>query len=196
MENVENGMGMGPSNAMWGNMNWGNTPFWGYGPGYGYGRGGAGGVATAGLITGIIGSVLGLATGGFGLAGMGRNGWGNGYGPNGMNGQNLYDQVQALSAELSSVKADVAVNTQRDVDLAEQTKLQIEIATKDAKIQTLESERRIDRRIDELNNQVITNAGVLGCVVGKVNDLTQIGIPSANIITPPAAGATTSTAGA
>lgn len=196
MENVENGNGMmGPSNAMWGNMNWGNTPFWGYGPGYGYGRGGAGGVATAGLITGIIGSVLGLATGGFGLAGMGRNGWGpNGSGPNG--GQNLYDQVQALSAELSSVKADVAVNTQRDVDLAEQTKLQIEIATKDAKIQTLESERRIDRRIDELNNQVITNAGVLGCVVGKVNDLTQIGIPSANIITPPAAGATTSTAGA
>lgn len=198
MENVENGNGMmGPSNAMWGNMNWGNTPFWGYGPGYGYGRGGAGGVATAGLITGIIGSVLGLATGGFGLAGMGRNGWGpNGSGPNGMNGQNLYDQVQALSAELSSVKADVAVNTQRDVDLAEQTKLQIEIATKDAKIQTLESERRIDRRIDELNNQVITNAGILGCVVGKVNDLTQIGIPSANIITPPAAGATTSTAGA
>lgn len=190
MENTENGMGMGPSNAMWGNMNWGNTPFWG-----GYGRGGAGGVATAGLITGIIGSVLGLATGGFGLAGMGRNGWGpNGSGPNG--GQNLYDQVQALSAELSSVKADVAVNTQRDKDLAEQTKLQIEIATKDAKIQTLESERRIDRRIDELNNQVITNAGILGCVAGKVNDLTQIGIPSANIITPPAAGATTSTAGA
>lgn len=78
MENTEGGMGMGPSNAMWGNMNWGNTPYWGYGPGYGYGRGGAGGVATAGLITGIIGSVLGLATGGFGLAGMGRNGWGNG----------------------------------------------------------------------------------------------------------------------
>lgn len=26
MENTENGgMGMGPSNAMWGNMNWGNT---------------------------------------------------------------------------------------------------------------------------------------------------------------------------
>jgi len=190
MENTENGMGMGPSNAMWGNMNWGNTPYWGWGGN----RGGAGGVATAGLITGIIGSVLGLATGGFGLAGMGRN---NGWGPNGMTGgQNLYDQVQALSAELSSVKADVAVNTQRDVGLAEQTKLQIEIATKDAKIQTLESERRIDRRIDELNNQVITNAGVLGCVVGKVNDLTQIGIPSANIITPPAAGATTSTAGA
>lgn len=196
MENTENGNGMmGPSNAMWGNMNWGNTPFWGYGPGYGYGRGGAGGVATAGLITGIIGSVLGLATGGFGLAGMGRNGWGpNGSGPNG--GQNLYDQVQALSAELSSVKADVAVNTQRDKDLAEQTKLQIEIATKDAKIQTLESERRIDRRMDELNNQIITNRGVLGCVAGKVDSLTQIGIPSANIITPPAAGATTSTAGA
>ena len=191
MENTENGMGMGPSNAMWGNMNWGNTPYWGWGGN----RGGAGGVATAGLITGIIGSVLGLATGGFGLAGMGRN---NGWGPNGgmSGGQNLYDQVQALSAELSSVKADVAVNTQRDVDLSEQTKLQIEIATKDAKIQTLESERRIDRRIDELNNQVITNAGILGCVVGKVNDLTQIGIPSANIITPPAAGATTSTAGA
>ena len=196
MENTENGgMGMGPSNAMWGNMNWGNTPFWGGYPGYGYGRRGAGGVAIAGLITGIIGSVLGLATGGFGLAGMGRNnGWGpNGYGPN---GQNLYDQVQALSTELSSVKADVAVNTQRDVDLAEQTKLQIEIAKKDAQIATLESERRIDRRIDELNNQVITNAGILGCVAGKVNDLTQIGIPSANIITPPTGTATTSTAGA
>jgi len=193
MENTEGGMGMGPSNAMWGNMNWGNTPYWGWGGN----RGGAGGVATAGLITGIIGSVLGLATGGFGLAGMGRNGWGNGYGPNGMNGgQNLYDQVQALSSELSSVKAAVAVNTQSDVDLAEKMKLQIEIAKKDAEIKTLESERRIDRRIDEVNNQVITNAGILGCVVGKVNDLTQIGIPSANIITPPAAGATTSTAGA
>lgn len=193
MENTENGgMGMGPSNAMWGNMNWGNTPFWGWGGN----RGGAGGVATAGLITGIIGSVLGLATGGFGLAGMGRNGWGNGYGPNGMNGQNLYDQVQALSAELSSVKADVAVNTQSDVDLAEKMKLQIEIAKKDAEIKTLESERRIDRRMDELNNQIITNRGVLGCVAGKVDSLTQIGIPSANIITPPAAGATTSTAGA
>ena len=105
MENTENnGMGM-PGNAMWGNMNWGNTPpWWNYGPGYGYGRGGAGGVATAGLITCIIGSVLGLATGGFGLAGMGRgNGWGaNGYGPN---GKNLYDQVQAfgVSAILSLV---------------------------------------------------------------------------------------------
>lgn len=188
MENVENGM-MGPSNAAWGNMNWGNTPPW-----WGYGRGGNG-LAIGGLVTGIVGAVAALATGGFGLAGMGRNGWGpNGSGPNG--GQNLYDQVQALSAELSSVKADVAVNTQRDVDLAEQTKLQIEIAKKDAQIATLESERRIDRRIDELNNKVLTNAGILGCVAGKVNDLTQIGIPSANIITPPAAGATTSTAGA
>lgn len=195
MENTENGNGMmGPSNAMWGNMNWGNTPFWGYGPGYGYGRGGNG-LAIGGLVTGIVGAVAVLATGGFGLAGMGRNGWGpNGSGPNG--GQNLYDQVQALSAELSSVKADVAVNSQRDIDLAEQTKLQIEIAKKDAQIATLESERRIDRRIDELNNQVITNRGVLGCVAGKVDSLTQIGIPSANIITPPTGTATTSTAGA
>lgn len=197
MENTEGGMGMGPSNAMWGNMNWGNTPFWGGGfPGYGYGRGGAGGVATAGLITGIIGSVLGLATGGFGLAGMGRNnGWGpNGYGPNG--GQNLYDQVQAVSAELSDLKAAVAVNSQADRDLEEKMRLQNEIVKKDAEIKTLESERRIDRRMDELNNQILTNAGVLGCVAGKVSDLTQIGIPSANIITPPTAGATTSTAGA
>lgn len=196
MENTENnGMGM-PGNAMWGNMNWGNTPpWWNYGPGYGYGRGSSSGVATAGLITGIIGSVLGLATGGFGLAGMGRgNGWGNGYGPNG--GQNLYDQVQGLSAELSNVKAAVAVNSQADRDLEEKIKLQNELVKKEAEIKTLESERRIDRRIDELNNQVITNAGILGCVVGKVNDLTQIGIPSANIITPPTGTATTSTAGA
>lgn len=192
MENTEGGMGMGPSNAMWGNMNWGNTPYWGWGGN----RGGAGGVATAGLITGIIGSVLGLATGGFGLAGMGRNGWGNGYGPNGMNGQNLYDQVQALSAELSSVKADVAVNTQSDVDLAEKMKLQIEIAKKDAEIKTLESERRIDREIDNLRVGIVNNTGTIKCVQDNLNSLTQIGIPSANIITPPAAGATTSTAGA
>ena len=190
MENTEsNGMGM--PIAMWGNMNWGNTP-----PYWGYGNRGAGGVATAGLITGIIGSVLGLATGGFGLAGMGRNGWGNGYGPNGMNGQNLYDQVQAVSAELSNVKAAVAVNSQADRDLEEKIKLQNELVKKEAEIKTLESERRIDRRIDELNNQVITNRGVLGCVAGKVDDLTQIGIPSANIITPPTGTATTSTAGA
>ena len=178
---------MGPSNAMWGNMNWGNTPYWGWGGN----RGGAGGVATAGLITGIIGSVLGLATGGFGLAGMGRN---NGYGPNGS--QNLYDQVQALSAELSSVKADVAVNTQRDIDLAKQTELMIENAKKDAEINTLKSEKNTTALITAVNNQVITNSGILGCVAGKVNDLTQIGIPSANIITPPTATTTTSTAGA
>lgn len=153
MENTENGNGMmGPSNAMWGNMNWGNTPpWWNYGPGYGYG-------------------------------------------PNG--GQNLYDQVQAVSAELSNVKAAVAVNSQADRDLEEKIKLQNELVKKEAEVKTLESERRIDRRIDELNNQVITNAGILGCVAGKVNDLTQIGIPSANIITPPTGTATTSTAGA
>ena len=107
-----------------------------------------------------------------------------------------YDQVQAVSAELSNVKAAVAVNSQADHDLEEKMRLQNEIVKKDAEIKTLESERRIDRRIDDLNNQVITNRGVLGCVAGKVDDLTQIGIPSANIITPPAAGATTSTAGA
>ena len=192
MENTENnGMGM-PGNAMWGNMNWGNTPpYWGYGNR----NGGASGVAWAGLITGIIGSIAALATGGFGLAGMNRNG-----GQNGPNGPNLYQQVQDLHAEISSVKADVAVNTQADRDLEDKMKLLNEITQRDAKIQTLESEKslndKFEKKFDELSAGVLTNAGVIGCVQNNLNKLTQIGIPSANIITPPTGTATTSTAGA
>lgn len=143
-------------------------------------------------ITGVLGTVLGggamlvaLAAGGMGLFGGG-----NGRGPS------LAQQIQMLQNELANVKADVAVNTQRDVDLAKQTELMIENAKLQAKLDIKNSEEKTTALITALNNQVITNAGILGCVVGKVNDLTQIGIPVANIITPPATATGTSTAGA
>ena len=146
-------------------------------------------------ITGVIGTVLG----GLGLAatlamsGIGLFGNRNQNGPNGGNGgPNLYQQIQDLQNELASVKADVAVNTQRDIDLAENNKLMIENAKLQAKLDVKDSEAKLTALITAVNNAVINNSGILGCVVGKVNDLTQIGIPAANIINP----ATTTVAGA
>ena len=143
-------------------------------------------------ITGVLGTVLGggamliaMAAGGMGLFGGG-----NGRGPS------LAQQVQMLQNELANVKADVAVNTQRDIDLARQTELMIENAKKDAEIQVLKAKAELGNQLVAVNNQVLTNAGILGCVVGKVDSLTQLGIPAANIITPPATATGTSTAGA
>ena len=147
-------------------------------------------------ITGVIGTVLGglglaatLAMSGIGLFGNRNNGFG---GPNGQGGPNPYQQIQDLQTELANVKADVAVNMQRDIDLAKQTELMIENAKLQAKIDVKDSEAKLTALITAVNNAVINNSGILGCVVGKVNDLTQIGIPAANIINP----ATTTVAGA
>ena len=145
-------------------------------------------------ITGVIGTVLG----GLGLAatlamsGIGLFGNRNQNGANGNGGPNPYQQIQDLQTELANVKADVAVNTQRDIDLAKQTELMIENAKLQAKIDVKDSEAKLTALITAVNNAVINNSGILGCVVGKVNDLTQIGIPAANIINP----ATTTVAGA
>ena len=186
MENTEGNMGM-PGNAMWGNMNWGNTPpYWGWG-----GNRGAGGIATGGLITGIIGCAAALLTGGFGLYGMNRNGQ---YGPNGQGPQN--DRIAALEAQLAEAREQIAVNTATDISNKELTAALLENAKQAAEIKTLESERRLDRRIDELQTAVVTNAGTIGCVQNNLNKLITIGIPSANVITPPTAAVSTSTAGA
>jgi len=155
-------------------------------------NGGNGGGAP---ITGVIGTVLG----GLGLAatlamsGIGLFGNRNQNGPNGGNGgPNLFQQVQDLQAKLASVEADVAVNTQRDIDLAKQNELLIENAKLQAKLDVKDSEAKTTALITAVNNAVINNSGILSCVVGKVNDLTQIGIPAANIINP----ATTTVTGA
>jgi len=179
MENTEN-MGMG--NAAWGNASWGNTPPWAWG-----GNRGAGGIATGGLITGIIGCAAALLTGGFGLYGMNRN---NGYGTP----QN--DRLAAVEAQLAEAREQIAVNTATDSSTKELTAALIDNAKKGAEIKTLESERRLDRRIDDLQTAVVTNAGTIACVQNNLNKLIQIGIPSANIITPPTATTATSTAGA
>lgn len=165
-----------PSNAMWGNTSWGMAPYWNQQ------KAGASGMDVAALVLGIAGTAFGLASGGLNL--FGNRGPNNGQG-----GPNIMER-------LAAVEASVAVNTQRDVDLAEQTKLQIENAKQAAEIDVLKSKSELTALITAVNNQVIVNAGTLACVKGKVDDLTQIGIPSSNIITPPAAGATTSTAGA
>lgn len=168
-EETTNGMPWGNGNG-WGNMSWGNQPFWGY-P-----KQGASGMDVAALVLGIAGTAFGLASGGLGL--FNRNN-----GPNGGNGgPNIMDRIAAL-------EAGVAVNTQRDIDMGRQTELMIENAKQAAKIDVLESEARTTALITAVNNQVITNTGVLGYVEGKVNSLIKIGIPEANVIPTPAATA-------
>lgn len=169
MDRVENTNGNPAQNAQWGNMTWGNQPF--------YGKQGASGMDVAALILGIAGTVFGVASGGLGL--FNRNGQN---GPNG--GPNVQDRLAALEAA-------VAVNTQRDIDLAEQNKLLIENAKLQAKLDVKDSKEELIALITGVNNQVITNTGVLGCVEGKVNGLIKIGIPEANIIPTPAATAST-----
>lgn len=158
MDREENG---NPAqNAQWGNMTWGNQPFM-------YGKQGASGLDIAALVLGIAGTAFGLASGGMGLFNQNRNG------QNG--GPNVQDRLAALEAA-------VAVNTQRDIDLAEQTKLQIENAKLQAKLDVKDSQAVLTALITGVNNQVITNTGTLGCVEGKVNGLIKIGIPESNII--------------
>ena len=137
-------------------------------------------------ITGVLGTVLGggamllaLAAGGMGLFGGGRN----------ERGQNIQDR-------LAAVEMATAVNTANDQSTQELMAALIDNAKKDAKIEILESERRLDNRIDNLQIAVVNNAGTIKCVQDNLNSLTQIGIPSANIITPPSATTATSTAGA
>ena len=163
-----------PSNAMWGNTSWGMTPW------MQQQKQGASGMDISALVLGIVGTGLGLMSGGLGLFNQNR-------GPNGGNGggPNLQDRIAAL-------EASVAVNSQRDIDLQEQTKLQIENAKQAAEIEVLKAKSELTALITAVNNQVIVNAGTLNCVKGKVDDLTQIGIPAANIINP----ATTTVAGA
>jgi len=167
MEKEETNNGNGMS---WGNMGCGYQPQ----------KSGASGMDVAALVLGIAGTAFGLASGGLNLFGNR---------PNGQGGPNVMDRLAAL-------EASVAVNTQRDIDLAEQNKLLVENASLKSQIAIKDSEAKTTALITGVNNQVITNSGILGCVVGKVNDLTQIGIPSANIITPPSGTTTTSTAGA
>ena len=165
-----------PSNAMWGNTSWGMTPW------MQQQKQGASGMDVAALVLGIAGTAFGLASGGLGLFNQNR-------GPNnGNGGPNIMDR-------LAAVEAAVAVNTQRDIDIQAQTALQIENAKQAAKIATLESEAKTTALITAVNNQVITNSGIIGCVEGKVNSLIQIGIPQANIIPTPTAAATASSAG-
>lgn len=177
MDRIENGNGNPANNAQWGNMTWGNQPFW-----YGSQKQGASGMDVAALVLGIAGTAFGLASGGMGL--FNRNG------QNGQNGQNGGPNVQD---RLAALEAAVAVNTQRDIDLAEQNKLLIENAKLQAKLDVKDSKEELVALITGVNNQVITNTGVLGCVDGKVNSLIKIGIPEANII--PTAAATASTNG-
>ena len=172
-ENTNNGM---PNNAQWGNMSWGAQPYWNQ-P-----KTGSTAMDTAALILGIVGTGLGLLGGGLGI-------FNNQRGPNGGNGgPNVMDR-------LAAVEAAVAVNTQRDVDLAKQTELMIEVSKKDAEIKILEAKAQLGNQLVAVNNQVITNTGVLGCVENKVNSLIQIGIPQANIIPTPTAAASASTNG-
>jgi len=187
MENNEsNGMG----NAAWGNASWGNTPPWGWNQQ----KNGPSGTDIAALTLGIVGTGLGLMSGGLGIFNN-RNGQGGPNG-NGQGGPNLFQQIQELQAELANVKADVAVNTQRDIDLAENNKLMIENAKLQAKLDIKESEQKLTGLITMVNNQVIVNQQKIACIENDFNKLIQIGIPSSNIITPPTATATTSTAGA
>lgn len=185
MENTEsNGMGM--PNAMWGNMNWGNTPpYWGWNQQ----KNGPSGTDIAALTLGIVGTGLGLMSGGLGIFNN-RNSGPNG---NGQGGPNVFQQIQDLQTELANVKADVAVNSQRDVDLAENNKLQIENAKLQAKLDIKESEQKLTGLITMVNNQVITNAQRLTCVENDLNKILQIGIPQANIIPTPTTTTATGT---
>ena len=172
MEKEETGA---PSNAMWGNTSWGMTPWMQQ-------QKSASGLDIAALVLGIAGTAFGLASGGLGLFNQNRN-------PNGQNGgPNVMDR-------LAAVEAAVAVNTQRDIDLQEQTKLQIENAKQASTIEVLKAKMELGNQLVAVNNQVITNTGVLGCVEGKVNGLIKIGIPEANIIPTAAAAAAASTNG-
>lgn len=171
---------------MWGNASWGNTPPWGWGQQ----KNGPSGTDIAALTLGIVGTGLGLMSGGLGIFNN-RNG-----NPNGQQGGPAFDRIAALEAEVGNLKADVAVNTQRDIDLAENNKLMIENAKLQAKLDIKESEQKLTGLITMVNNQVIVNQQKIACIENDFNKLIQIGIPSSNIITPPAAATTTSTAGA
>jgi len=172
----------GMNNAMWGNASWGNTPPWGWNQQ----KQGPSGTDIAALVLGIAGTGLGLMSGGLGLFNNNRNGGPNG---NGQGGPNIMER-------LAAVEANVAVNTQRDIDLAEQTKLQIENAKLQSKLDVKESEQKLTGLITMVNNQVIVNQQKIACLENDFNKLIQIGIPSSNIITPPTSTTTTSTAGA
>lgn len=173
MEKEENGMG----NAAWGNASWGNTPPWGWGQQQ---KNGASGMDVAALVLGIAGTAFGLMSGGLGLFNNNRNG----YGPNGQGGPNVMDR-------LAAVEAAVAVNTQRDIDLQEQTKLQIENAKLQSKLDVKESEQKLTGLITMVNNQVITNGQRITCIENDLGKILQIGIPQANIIPTPTSAATT-----
>ena len=181
-ENTNNGM----NNAMWGNASWGNTPPWGWGQQ----KNGPSGTDIAALTLGIVGTGLGLMSGGLGIFNN-RNG-----NPNGQQGGPAFDRIAALEAEVGNLKADVAVNTQRDIDLAENNKLMIENAKLQAKLDIKESEQKLTGLITMVNNQVIVNQQKIACIENDFNKLIQIGIPSSNIIAPPAAATTSCTAGA
>ena len=168
MEKEETGA---PSNAMWGNTSWGMTPWMQQ-------QKSASGLDIAALVLGIAGTAFGLASGGLGLFNQNR-------GPNGNNGgPNVMDR-------LAAVEAAVAVNTQRDIDLSKQTELMIENAKQASEIKILNAKMELGNQLVAVNNQVLTNTGVLGCVEGKVNGLIQIGIPQANIIPTPTTTAST-----
>lgn len=157
------------SNAAWGNMSWGNTPpYW-----MQQQRSGSSAIEVAALALGIVGTIAGFASGGLGL--FNRNGQN---GQNGNGGPNIMER-------LAAVEAQVAVNTASDLAAKELTAALIENAKKDSEIKILQSERLLGNQIVAVNNQVLTNTGVLGCVEGKVDSLTQIGIPQANIIPTP-----------
>jgi len=181
----EESNGGAPSNAMWGNTSWGMAPYWNQQ------KAGASGMDVAALVLGIAGTAFGLMSGGLGL--FNRNGGPNG---NGQGGPNVMDRLAAVEAQLAEAREQIAVNTATDNSTKELTAALIDNAKKDAEIKTLESERRLDRRIDDLQTAVVTNAGTIACVQNNLNKLIQIGIPSANIITPPTATTATSTAGA
>ena len=172
-ETTNGGNGMTMPNSMWGNMNWGNTPYWSYPQ-----KQGASGMDVAALILGIAGTAFGLMSGGLGL-------FNNNRGPNGQQGgPNVMDR-------LSAVEAAVAVNTQRDIDLQEQTKLQIENAKLQSALDIKESEQKTTALVTMVNNQVIVNGQRLTCLENDLGKLLQIGIPQSNIIpTPTTATAT------
>ena len=167
----------GMSNAMWGNASWGNTPpMWGWGQK----QNGTTGTDIAALVLGIVGTGLGLMSGGLGL-------FNNNRGPNGNNGQvgpNVMDR-------LAAVEASVAVNTQRDIDLQEQTKLQIENAKLQSKLDVKESEAKTTALVTMVNNQVIVNGQRITCLENDLNKILQIGIPQSNIIPTPTGATST-----
>lgn len=166
----------GMSNAMWGNASWGNTPPWGWNQQ----KNGASGMDVAALVLGIAGTAFGLASGGLGL--FNRNGIQNGQ--NGQFGPNIMERLAAL-------EANVAVNTQRDIDLAEQTKLQIENAKLQSKLDVKESEQKTTALVTMVNNQVIVNGQRITCLENDLNKILQVGIPQANIIPTPTSAAST-----